>query len=560
MTALPLIETLEGEVSAYIPTNVISITDGQIYLQPDLFFAGVRPAVDVGISVSRVGGKAQIPAMKKVAGGLRLDLAAFRELEAFAQLGTELDKATQQQLDRGYRMVELLKQPQYQPMDVVDQVMSIYAGSEGYLDAVPIKEVSRWEEQFLTFMRERKSDVRDLLVRERKLSDAVVAGLKAALERVQVAVPARAPAGPRRTPRPWRAPRSDRMHRSMAEGRRVGPRRPTHRPSTVLDRPAPDPESNRRRGERPPMAKARAIVKRRKSVQNIRKITRTMELIATARFKKALDRATPGRGLHPEDRRAGGRPRHDRAEDVSHPLLEVREPAKRSLLLMLTSNRGLAGGYNGNVIRVSTRTLQDYATDHVETRLEVSGKRGVAFCRFRQIPIDATYLQFEDRPQFDEVEVLANNFIGMFLRREIDRVDVAYTRFINSARQEAVVETLLPMTAAQVGQAVEPPSRSRGRLDEGRQAGQRERVPYEFVPDAASILEEIVPVSFKVRLFKCFLDAAVSEQIARMVAMRGATENADDMVKSLTMLYNRARQAQITRELAEIIGGAAALE
>ena len=137
LTALPIIETLEGEVSAYIPTNVISITDGQIYLQPDLFFAGVRPAIDVGISVSRVGGKAQIPAMKKVAGGLRLDLAAFRELEAFAQLGTELDKATQKQLDRGYRMVELLKQPQYQPMSAIDQVMSIYAGTQGYLDDVP---------------------------------------------------------------------------------------------------------------------------------------------------------------------------------------------------------------------------------------------------------------------------------------------------------------------------------------------------------------------------------------------------------------------------------------
>ncbi len=135
-TALPIIETLEGEVSAYIPTNVISITDGQIYLVPDLFFAGVRPAIDVGISVSRVGGKAQIPAMKKVAGGLRLDLAAFRELEAFAQLGTELDKATQRQLDRGYRMVELLKQPQYQPLNATDQVMSLFAGIEGYLDDV----------------------------------------------------------------------------------------------------------------------------------------------------------------------------------------------------------------------------------------------------------------------------------------------------------------------------------------------------------------------------------------------------------------------------------------
>jgi F-type H+-transporting ATPase subunit alpha len=181
LTALPIIETLEGEVSAYIPTNVISITDGQIYLVPDLFFAGVRPAIDVGISVSRVGGKAQIPAMKKVAGGLRLDLAAFRELEAFAQLGTELDKATQQQLDRGYRMVELLKQPQYQPMDVVDQVMSIYAGSEGYLDDVPVKEVSRWESQFLQFVRDHKPKVREAMVREKKLTDPILADLKAAL-------------------------------------------------------------------------------------------------------------------------------------------------------------------------------------------------------------------------------------------------------------------------------------------------------------------------------------------------------------------------------------------
>jgi F-type H+-transporting ATPase subunit alpha len=170
LTALPVIETLEGEVSAYIPTNVISITDGQIYLQPNLFFAGVRPAVDVGISVSRVGGKAQIPGMKQIAGSLRLDLAAFRELEAFAQLGTELDKATQQQLDRGYRMVEILKQGQFKPMRVVDQVLIIFAGSKGYLDKVPRDEVSAWEEQFLTFMREQASDVRDRLIKDRKFN------------------------------------------------------------------------------------------------------------------------------------------------------------------------------------------------------------------------------------------------------------------------------------------------------------------------------------------------------------------------------------------------------
>ncbi len=181
LTALPIIETLEGEVSAYIPTNVISITDGQIYLVPDLFFAGVRPAIDVGISVSRVGGKAQIPAMKKVAGGLRLDLAAFRELEAFAQLGTELDKATQRQLDRGYRMVELLKQPQYQPLSATDQVMSLFAGIEGYLDDVERRSVQKFEADFLRFMRERKSAVRDALDREKKMTSQIEADLRAAL-------------------------------------------------------------------------------------------------------------------------------------------------------------------------------------------------------------------------------------------------------------------------------------------------------------------------------------------------------------------------------------------
>lgn len=182
MTALPIIETLEGEVSAYIPTNVISITDGQIYLEPDLFFKGVRPAINVGISVSRVGGNAQTKAMKKVAGSLRLDLAAFRELEAFAQLGTELDKATQQQLDRGYRMVELLKQPQFQPLGMADQVMSIYAGSKGYFDKVPVPRVQEAEKHMIQFMRDEKSEVRDAIIKGGALDEKTEAGLKAALE------------------------------------------------------------------------------------------------------------------------------------------------------------------------------------------------------------------------------------------------------------------------------------------------------------------------------------------------------------------------------------------
>ncbi len=181
LTALPIIETLEGEVSAYIPTNVISITDGQIYLQPDLFFAGVRPAMNVGISVSRVGGAAQIKAMKKVAGGLRLDLAAFRELEAFAQLGTELDPATQKRLDRGYRMVELLKQPQYKPMHVIDQVVVIYAGTHGYLDEIAVSDVRRWEESFLEFFHREKQPLWNELNQLKDLTPELIAKMDAAI-------------------------------------------------------------------------------------------------------------------------------------------------------------------------------------------------------------------------------------------------------------------------------------------------------------------------------------------------------------------------------------------
>jgi F-type H+-transporting ATPase subunit alpha len=178
MTALPIIETLEGEVSAYIPTNVISITDGQIYLEPDLFFAGVRPAVNVGISVSRVGGNAQRKAMKKIAGSLRLDLAAFRELEAFAQLGTELDPATQRQLDRGQRMVELLKQPQYRPYPLEEQVVSIYAGTQGLLDDLPVDQVPRFEAALLKHFRDEVPELLDELRTTGELSDELAGRIR----------------------------------------------------------------------------------------------------------------------------------------------------------------------------------------------------------------------------------------------------------------------------------------------------------------------------------------------------------------------------------------------
>src|SRR3954463_16029707 len=181
LTALPIIETQDGDVSAYIPTNVISITDGQIYLEPELFFAGVRPAVNVGISVSRVGGNAQTKAMKKIAGSLRLDLAAYRELEAFAQLGTELDKATQSQLDRGSRLVELLKQPQYRPMPIEQQVIVIYAATNGYLDDVPINRIAEFQQKLLAYIDASASDLRRTLAEKKELTADAEGKLKQAL-------------------------------------------------------------------------------------------------------------------------------------------------------------------------------------------------------------------------------------------------------------------------------------------------------------------------------------------------------------------------------------------
>jgi F-type H+-transporting ATPase subunit alpha len=181
LTALPIIETQAGDISAYIPTNVISITDGQIFLETDMFFSNIRPAINPGVSVSRVGGNAQIKAMKQVAGRLRLDLAQYRELEAFAQFGSELDQATQKQLARGVRLVEVLKQPQYQPMPVEQQIMVIFAATNGYLDDVAVGQIRAWEQGFRDFMAAQHPDVGEEIRSRKVLGDDLIARLRAAV-------------------------------------------------------------------------------------------------------------------------------------------------------------------------------------------------------------------------------------------------------------------------------------------------------------------------------------------------------------------------------------------
>jgi F-type H+-transporting ATPase subunit gamma len=292
------------------------------------------------------------------------------------------------------------------------------------------------------------------------------------------------------------------------------------------------------------MAKARALDRRRKSVRNIRKITRTMELIATARFKKAMDRSIAARDytkhlakIMENIASVGG--------EVAHPLLGSR-PTKRAAVLVLTGNRGLCGGYNSNIVRQSVALLGQWRSEQVPAHVSVSGKRGISALRFRGVDIAERYMQFEDKPEFAAVAPIGKAYLEAYVAGEIDRLDVVYTRFHSIARQEAATETLLPLA---------PP--------QSASAGAKVKLAsedYDFYPSAGSILEEILPASFLARLFKCFLDAAVSEQVARMVAMKAATENAGGLIKNLSRQYNRARQSQITGEIMEILGGVEALK
>jgi len=294
------------------------------------------------------------------------------------------------------------------------------------------------------------------------------------------------------------------------------------------------------------MASTRILVTRRKAVRNIKKITRTMELIATARFKAAQKRAQDAEAYTAKIAELAA-DLAATAGQVTHPLLQKREKIVNSVLLVICSNRGLCGGYNAGILREAIGAYRRGAGEGVTPQLELSGKRAINYFRYAGLKALHTFTKFEDKPRFDEVEEIADRYLAAFIAGKIDRVQVAYMKYINPAVQKPVVETLLPLD-----QSAPPDAKKK------EPAGKA--IDYEFLPDAKGILEEILPVSFKVRLFKCFLDAAVSEQIARRVTMKQATENADDMIKAITQQYNRMRQANITKEIMEIIGGVEALK
>ena len=330
------------------------------------------------------------------------------------------------------------------------------------------------------------------------------------------------------------------------------------------------------------MAKARALDRRRKSIRSTRKITRTMELVATAQFRRAMDRAVAASSYTKRIVSLVNDLAHA-GVTVTHPLLEQRD-VKNVVLLVLTANRGMCGGYNANMIRLAMprwKELQEEFGDGA--KLEISGKRGISAFHFRGIEPHHSYTCFEDKPTYDEVDELASRYIEEYYDGKIDRLEIIYTKFISMSKQEAVRETLLPMDELVTEDDVlefkapetlpdEKKSEAELRKEAMIRAAQAKlaksggatarhggEIPFEFYPSAQSVMEEVVPSAFRIKLFKCFLDAGVNEQISRMVAMKSATENADQIISALSTAYNRARQGQITNEIIEVTSGFEAL-
>jgi F-type H+-transporting ATPase subunit gamma len=298
------------------------------------------------------------------------------------------------------------------------------------------------------------------------------------------------------------------------------------------------------------MAKAKVLLKRRKSVRNTKKITRTMEMVSTAKYKQSFVRIQAS-APYQEKLREVMADLAGAGAEVSHPLLETRA-VRRAVVLLVTSNRGLCGGYNSNLNALARDVLEKERSGGANAELHVVGKKGIQYFRYRGDTPAAAYDQFGGQFKFSDVDAIAEGLIRRYAAREIDRVTVVYQRFFSAGRQRPVAEVLLPLDAAVAGEAAAPPalSPSRPRADRN----------YIYSPDPTSLLRELLPSYVKITLWNDFLQAAVGEHLARMVAMKNATDAADKLIRTLTRMYNRARQSQITNEIAELMGGVEALK
>ena len=499
LTALPIIETQAGDIAAYIPTNVISITDGQIFLESSLFFSGVRPAINVGTSVSRVGGNAQTRAMRKVAGRLRLDLAQYRELEAFAQFGSELDQATQSALARGERMVATLNQPQYQPWPLEEQVVAIYAGINGWLDKVPVGQVPRFHDE----------------LREHLRTEGTVLSGDPRLRRPLRGDGGEAQGGARALPgrlqrRGGEGPRG--LTPGVSHGDRPGPQAPYPlRPQHA--------EDHARDGAR----RSREAAARRAADHGDAPVRRDHE--------RAHRRSGEGGLLgSPPAARAAGERRDGRDRPAD------RRPRARGLVQRA-----------GRAPRVRARALSRRRRAR-PCAGSPSARRAAPRSTFRRRELAGAYTGFTDRPEYEDAQAIAHRVVRALHggRGRPRRPRLQHLRLgADAARHRAGYPADL--------------GRRSSRRDEEERADDALRGDFIFEPEPEEILERLLPVYLETQIYRALLESTASEQGARMTAMRNASKNAGELIDSLTLQMNRARQAEITQEILEVVAGAEAL-
>ena len=483
LTALPIIETQAGDVSAFVPTNVISITDGQIFLETSLFNAGIRPAINAGISVSRVGSAAQTKVIKNQSGGIRTDLAQYRELAAFAQFASDLDEATQE-----------AARPR-RPRHRAAQAAAVLAAADLADGGVAVR-----GQQGLHGRRRRQQGAR-LRIR-----------------------PAHAPEDQPRQPA-----RQDRGQQAARQGRRGRAHQCRHRVPEVV-----------RLGTLV-MAAGKEIRVKIKSVEGTKKITKAMEMVAASKMRKAQERMRAARPYAERVRSLAANLSHATPE-YKHPFMIANVDAKAAGFIVVTTDKGLCGGLNTNVLRATTAKLKELEGQGQKAEVVPVGTKGLAFMKRIGANIVSQAVQLGDRPQLDKLIGPVKVLLDAYAAGKLSAVYLCYTRFINTMRQEPVIEQLLPLSGESM------------RREEGKHGWD-----YIYEPDAQVVIDELLVRYMEALVYQATAENQASEQSARMVAMKAATDNAGNVIAELQLIYNKTRQAGITKELSEIVAGAAAV-
>ena len=510
LTALPIIETQAGDVSAYIPTNVISITDGQIFLESDLFNQGFRPAINVGISVSRVGGSAQIKSMKKVAGTLKIDQAQYRELESFSKFSSDMDAVTAMTLDRGRKNNQLLIQPQYSPMPVGEQVAILYCGVHGLMRDVPIDKVRECQMQFLDKLRSSSPEVIATLAAG-KIDDETTAKIEATMADIAGTYKAQLP-----------------------------------------------------------MPSLKELKGRIASVKSTRKITSAMKMVASSKLhhaQVAIQNMLPYETMLEHILKS-----FLAAEAEAQTVFDQERPVKRVALVVYSSNSSLCGGFNANVIKLMQKVVSEYAELGLENiEIYPIGRKVAEKAGKLGYKVMGDFADLADKPNVHQCIDIAMELGLKFAHGEIDKVELVYHHFKSAGSQILTRKTFLPidledelqrdherdLTTIIATKESQEYLKKRGQRHEDHVQETVKPLNDNFIvePDMDTVLSKLIPKLAHLMLYTALLDSVASEHAARMVAMQTATDKADELLRQLNLQYNKSRQQAITNELLDIVGG-----